>query len=299
MMESHVQELLRMNRSGALASVIKDRWEITPTAEQLQWLHEIQFRRSTPPVGGTQESPWSDATWLLWIKKRIDEFSTDPTLASDPANRYGPPFEVEREPASVAAWRSFLARYSEEGLAWEKMSGWSAHIPQDVTGARWMGCAPAGDRALEAAESRLGRKLPPSLRCFYSVSNGWRGLGCSYRSYDVLPVEEVGWLCDRDLPVNEWALRAELEPGPFKNDPGHQRRNQYRYEQGTRVRRSLLISFLGVVWLLDPGALPDEGEWPGGYCLPSPPYGPQLTVTWRATNFAELLAEKFRRELSR
>ena len=96
-----------MNRSDALAGVIKDRWEITPTAEVLQWLHEIQFRRSTPPVGGTQESPWSDSTWLLWIKKRIDEFSANPTLASDPANRYGPPFEVGLDPANVAACAEF------------------------------------------------------------------------------------------------------------------------------------------------------------------------------------------------
>jgi hypothetical protein len=287
-----------MNRPDELASIIKDRWKITPSTEALQWLHEIQFRRSTPPVGGTQDSPWSDSTWLLWIKKRIDEFSADPTLASDPANRYGPPFEVEREPANAAAWRSFLARYNEKGLAWEQSSGWSAQGPQDGAEARWMGFAPADERALQAAESRLGRRLPPSLRCFYSVSNGWRGLGGSNRCYDMLPVEEVGWLCDRDLLVKEWALRAEVEPGPFRNDPGNQRRNEYRYEQGSRVRRSLVISFLGLVWLLDPGVEPHEGEWPGGYWSSSPRFGPPV-MSWRAANFAELLAEKFRREFSR
>ena len=165
MMESHVRELLRMNRCDALASVIKHRWEITPAAELLQWLHEIQFRRPTPPFGGTQVSPWSDSTWLLWIKNRIDEFSANPTLASDPANRYGPPFEVELDPTNVATWRSFLASYSEAGLAWEELSGRSVPIPQDVTEARWMGFAPADLRAVQAAESRLGRRLPPSLRC--------------------------------------------------------------------------------------------------------------------------------------
>jgi hypothetical protein len=278
-----------MNRSDALARLIKERWEITPTAEALQWLHEIQFRRSTPPVGGTQQSPWSYSTWLLWIKKRIDEFSANPTLASDPANRYGPPFEVEREPTNVAAWRSFLARYSEEGLAWEESSGLSALIPQDVTEACWMGFAPADERAVQAAESRLGRRLPPSLRCFYSASNGWRGLGESCRSYGVLPVEEIGWLRDRDHPANKSALRAESAPGPFKNDPGNQRWNEYRYEQGTRVRRSLVISFVRALWLLDPGVLPHEGEWPGCYWLEW-----RAVMSWRGTNFAELLAEKFR-----
>jgi hypothetical protein len=132
------------------------------------------------------------------------------------------------------------------------------------------------------------------------VSNGWRGLGGSNRCYDVLPVEEVGWLRDRDLCVNEWALRAESEPHRFVYEPGNQRLDEYRYEQGTRVRRSLVISFLGVVWLLDPGVEPHEGEWPGGCWLLSRPYGPGAPfVSWSATNFAELMAEKLRRELSR
>ena len=61
-----------------------------------------------------------------------------------------------------------------------------------------------------------------------------------------------------------------------------------------------MISFLGVVWLLDPGVEPHEGEWPGGYWWRSRPYGPPPPVmSWKATNFAELLAEKFRREFSR
>src|SRR5205823_2319056 len=107
-MEPHVGELLRMKRFDALARLVKDRWDIAPTTDSLQGLHEIAFHRPTPLVGGTPESPWSNSTWLLWIKNRLDEFSTNPTLASEPGSPYGPPFEVERYPASVTAWRTFL-----------------------------------------------------------------------------------------------------------------------------------------------------------------------------------------------
>jgi hypothetical protein len=58
-MEPPVEELLRMKRFDALASVVENRWGIAPTAESLQWLHEIAFHRSTRSVGGTTESLWS------------------------------------------------------------------------------------------------------------------------------------------------------------------------------------------------------------------------------------------------
>ena len=71
----------------------------------------------------------------------------------------------------------FLARYSEGGLAWAELTGLSPKSPRTCQKPYRMGFAPAGESALQATESRLGRKLPPSLRCFYSVSNGWRSAG--------------------------------------------------------------------------------------------------------------------------
>jgi hypothetical protein len=175
-MEPDVGELLRMKQFDALTALVKDRWRIAPTTRLLQWLHEIAFLSPKPSVGGTAVSPWSNSTWLMWIKNRLDDFSRDSTLASDPASRYGPPFEIERDPANVTAWRSFLDRYSKQLLATEDLSLY-VKIPDEVREAGWMGFAPAGELALQEAESRLGRRLPPSLRCFYSVSNGWRATG--------------------------------------------------------------------------------------------------------------------------
>jgi hypothetical protein len=59
-----------------------------------------------------------------------------------------------------------------------------------VREAGWIWFAPTDELALREAESRLGRRLLPSLRCFYSLSNGWRTTGRVI--HDVLLVSEIG-----------------------------------------------------------------------------------------------------------
>jgi hypothetical protein len=133
----------------------------------------------------------------------------------------------------------------------------------------------------------LGRKLPASLRSFYSVSNGWRETG--FFIWDVLPVEELGWLTDREPHLYQLACEAEAEPGPFKDDPGDARLRHYRDEQGTRVKRTLVISSCGdaATWLLDPGPKPHGGEWPGGRWA-----GWNPAMAWTAVSFADLMKQE-------
>src|ERR1700733_11746138 len=114
---------------------------------------------------------------------------------------------------------------------------------------------------------------PPSLRTFYEVSNGW-GMLRSF-IFDVLPVEQIGWLKDRsgkqDAGLYRIACNAESPPqdkprAPWKKDPDGMRGRAYRFEQGTRLKRSLVISSWGdaAVSLLDPGEQGHDAEWPGG-----------------------------------
>jgi hypothetical protein len=107
----------------------------------------------------------------------------------------------------------------------------------------------------------------------------------------LLPVEKIGWLVDREPHLYELVLQAESEPGPFKDDPGDQRLKEYRDEEGTRVKRSLVISSRGdaATWLLDPGAEPHDGEWPAGCWAAWHP-----AMSWQAPNFAELMARELR-----
>lgn len=67
-------------------------------------------------------------------------------------------------------WRPYLRRWSEEWIA--------AHDPDEdgpldekVERERWLGFAPATEDEVAAAETRLGFRLPPSLREFLLVSN--------------------------------------------------------------------------------------------------------------------------------
>src|SRR3954464_8757295 len=98
-------------------------------------------------------------------------------------------------------WRQLLQRYSQEFLShdWSDtlrlFSSHGAVIPDEARRASWMGFEPASAAAIAATEDRLARRLPPSLRTFYEVSNGWGMIGRFI--FDVLPVEEIGWLKDR------------------------------------------------------------------------------------------------------
>ena len=113
------------------------------------------------------------------------------------------------------------------------------------------------------------------LSNFYFVTNGWRETG--YFIYDILPVEKVDCLRIRDSHLYDIACRAEKRQDIPDN---------YYYEQGTQVKRSLAISSEGdaAIWLLDPGEQDAQGEWAGG-CWASWIPG----MEWRATSFRQLI----------
>ena len=197
-------------------------------------------------------------------------------------------------------WREFLQQYSEEFLSLD----WSvttrlfasrgAVIPEEARRSKWMGFQPASEAAISMAEERLGRRLPPSLRTFYGVSNGWGMTGSVI--FEVLPVERIGWLKDLHPDLYEIGFKNEerREGRPFKDDADGARLERYCLEQGTMVKRSLAISSWGdaAVWLLDPGDRPKEGEWRGG-CWAS--WNPAME--WTAESFAGLMQREL--ELNR
>lgn len=280
-MQSQVGELLRSRDFVTLARIMEDRWGIVATVETLEHIHDIAFRHPSIAVGGAGDDPWSDSTWLLWIKNRVNDLATKPRVAdvtqSLESQRFAPP-------GSQVEWREFLQRYSRELLATDDSR---IAVPEDARLSQWMGYPPATESAIAESERRLGRPLPPSLRCFYSVSNGWRATG--YFIYNVLPVEAIGWLRDVDPPLYHLADEAESTRGPWPNDPDAERLKEYRNEQGTRVKRTLVISSEGdgATWLLDPGPEPHSGEWPGGRWA-----GWNPAMAWTAGSFAELMAHE-------
>lgn len=78
----------------------------------------------------------------------------------------------------------------------------------EVRGSGWLGYGPATEQAIREAEARLGTALPPSLRAFYQVSNGWRHVGpCIWA---IPSIEKLAWLKE-DQPWL-WELAADLAP---------------------------------------------------------------------------------------
>jgi len=196
-------------------------------------------------------------------------------------------------------WREFLKEYSEEVLAidWggtlRVHAAGGAAISDEARQRGWMGFGPASGAAIAAAENRLGRRLPPSLRAFYEVTNGWGMTGPFI--FDVLPVEEIGWLKDRtgDLDGLLYRMACDIENPPrdkprrpWRDDPDGARERAGRLERGTRVRRSVVISSWGdaTVWILDPGERDHDGEWAGGRWASWDPGS-----LWVAESFAELI----------
>ena len=104
--------------------------------------------------------------------------------------------------------------------------------------------------------------------------------------WDVLPVQEPGWIWNRDQGLYKLAEMAEQTSGPFKDDPDDRRLDTYRLEQGTRVKRSLVITSEGdaSTWLLDPETILSDGEWEGGRWSSRNP-----AMGWQATGFNDLM----------
>ncbi|MFI7642921.1 SMI1/KNR4 family protein [Nonomuraea sp. NPDC049400] len=133
------------------------------------------------------------------------------------------------------AWKPFLQRWSEE---WR-----IAHPDDEPDGDPWLGRPPATEEQIRALETRLGCALPPSLREFLLVTNGWRHAGNFV--WSLRGTEEIGWLADLE-PM--WAEAYA---------------DCYEQDAEPAAARSLLISLdadAGVVYL-DPGDVDERGEW--------------------------------------
>jgi hypothetical protein len=116
--------------------------------------------------------------------------------------------------------------------------------PIDPVAARsgWLGFAPADRAEIAAAEARLGCRLPPSLREFLLVTNGWRDAGTFI--HRLAGTGELDWL--RDTDDAGWI--EAYRPLDDASDP---------------LERSLRLSLDAdaSVLFLDPHDVDDAGEW--------------------------------------
>jgi hypothetical protein len=151
-------------------------------------------------------------------------------------------------PVTPPQWHRYLTEFSDAFFA--KAAGsdlWE--LDDQQVAARWLGFAPASERDLNAAEERLGVRLPPSLRGFLLTTDGWS------RPADwverMCPCRDLQWFRDTAAGIAflDEASR-ELPKGPD---------SEHFLEM---LGRMLTIADGDDVWLLDTGEASADGEYP-------------------------------------
>lgn len=155
------------------------------------------------------------------------------------------------------AWRPFLEQWSAEWIAGHDPEK-DAPLAQEVVRDTWLGFAPASETEVAAAEARLGRRLPPSLREFLLVTNGWRDAGDFI--YRLAGTAELEWLRDTDdrTWIEVWEDLAEDDVE--EDEDGEE---AFGVQEAKVLARSLRLSLDGdaAVMLLDPDDADEDGEW--------------------------------------
>lgn len=254
MKRKSIPELIAASEIAELASRYSRRYSGQPSLDRLKLVHELITDPHGPSLGGTNESPWSDETWLIWIHNRLMDLEAK--SLEKVRKRFVKP--APPTPDSIETWRELLDQYALLAARVAQMEGWP-HPKQDESS-----YLPATEQEIAATENRLGVHFPPSLRDFYLVTNGWPADGWIHPAIN--PLNSLVYLESHDRGLFALADEAERCEGPFKDDPNGARLNDYRFEQGTRVKRSIALNFdtddTGTV-LVDP-VVEDGREWPCG-----------------------------------
>jgi len=132
-------------------------------------------------------------------------------------------------------WRQFLTDYSRELANRTQCLDW-ADVPHAARDDQWFGYPPATDDQISNAEQSLNITLPEDIRSFYRVTNGW--MLCGHSIYDIRPVQELCWLSVGNPRL--WSLCEVDTHAPEDEDD-----REWWYEQGIKVRRSLLLNTRG------------------------------------------------------
>ncbi|MEE1940396.1 SMI1/KNR4 family protein [Streptomyces sp. TRM 70361] len=161
-----------------------------------------------------------------------------------------------RPPVTPEEWRAYLTEYNDwylSGLSEEEHEEFvEYHLDERQAEQRWLGYEPAGEQELAEAEERLGVRLPPSLRGFLRVSNGWGPV--SEWTDGLLPCQEIDWFHKMDDTFVNAAEEHEPET--------EEERAEHR-EFTAFLRRCLTVAYGEDDFLLDTGRVSADGEYEG------------------------------------
>lgn len=154
-------------------------------------------------------------------------------------------------------WGPWLERWSGEWLdaLAESEPEEFEELDEDIVRNRWLGFGPAGPARMAALEERvrgwgIAAPLPPSLRSFLEVTNGWRYAGGSV--YLLAGADDI-------VPYGDpFDLQKVCERNLGENAGEHEVRQAGMW--GRALQLSLDSDMTDV--LLDPGDVGEDGEWP-------------------------------------
>ncbi len=254
----------------------ESRYSTPSSAESLAFLCNLVANPDGPSVGGTDESPWSDETWLAWIHNRLIDLET--ASREDLRKRF-----IRRVPLlRVAAdWSRFLDEYHALSIRVARLEDWKPPSRD--------GYQPATEGDIADTEKRLSVRFPRSLRAFYLATNGWPADG--WLKPTVNPLNELNYLKVHDVGLFELADEAERTEGPWPDDPEDSRIREYRFEQGTRVKRSIALTYKTddtETVLVDPESPREDSEWPCGSWAHWNP-----AMEWSYGSFADYMRSRY------
>jgi cell wall assembly regulator SMI1 len=116
----------------------------------------------------------------------------------------------------MKSWPAFLKKLSKklfEEADESELELIEADEPERMK-SRWLGFPGATAEAIAAREAALGTRLPDDYREFLLASNGFRGLaGLPHGICSLLPVEEIGWMREKDASTGRLAEYLEDHKG--------------------------------------------------------------------------------------
>lgn len=155
-------------------------------------------------------------------------------------------------PESV--WSRLLGEISRVRLAEPEVA---VEVPDSMVEACWLGEPGASEEHIEAAEHRLGVRLPPSYRQFLAEANGYREL--SVFIYRLFGTTEIDWFRTLNPDwIEAYQIGEDSSPEEHLRDPLDTVRFRTAY-----LSSCLQISDVGdsAVVLLNPEVVTQKGEW--------------------------------------
>jgi hypothetical protein len=205
------------------------------------------------------------------------------------------PVIVQRR-VSLAAldWQSFLKKWSDDVIHLIDSNHLGQYVPQHMEALKtgYLGFPGANALEIDAAEKKLGLRLPPSYKAFLRVSNGWRQVAMDAEDGFLYSVNQIGWF--RELQPQ--SLRAWLS-GTGSLDASDEQYFVYGAKQDSvHLRDSYLKDCLAIssqidsaIYLLNPHVVDSNGEWEAWF------FGYKLPGANRYQSFQEMMQAEYQR----